>query len=137
MTLYSGDGAKVIEGRKLDLGIEVFEVASGPATVFLVRQTPAKAVYFQPRIRANRAGNKIRVRIWISANIGPVNMSNHYLGSFYVPDGNTLRRTIKFELATIKIVLKAKNQVVEAVIKMLSAMFATQTKVMSASISGG
>ena len=77
------------------------------------------------------------MRIWISANIGPVNMSNHYLGSFYVPDGSTLRRTIKFELATIKIVLKAKNQVVEAVIKMLSAMFATQTKVMSASISGG
>lgn len=97
---------------------------------------PANAAYFQPRVRANRSGNRVRVRIWISANIGPLIMQNHFLGTFYVPSGSTLRRTINFQAATIKLVLKAKNQVVEAVIKMLSAMFATQTKVINAGIAG-
>lgn len=87
-------------------------------------------------MRANAVGNLVRVRIWISTNVGPLNMNNHYLGAFYVPKGGSLTKQLNVGVATFKLVLKAKNEVVDAVIKMLGAMFQAQQKVMSAAISG-
>lgn len=108
----------------------------GVAMPLVLTAKPAQAIYFNPRMRVNRTGNRVRVRIWVSANAGPLNLNNHYLGAFYVPDGRTLRREFQVGVATIKMVMKVKNQVVEVVIKMLSAMFATQQKLMRASLAG-
>lgn len=85
---------------------------------------------------ARNVGSRVRVRIWVSANVGPIQLNDHFLGTFYVRDGQTLLRQVNVEIATIQLVLKAKNQVVEAVIKMQGAMFTTQQRVLEASISG-
>lgn len=93
---------------------------------------PAEAASFHPRIEARDSGNKVRVRVWVSASLGPIQLNNHFLGTFYVPKGSSLSRTVNVGLAQIGLVMKAKNQVVEATIKMLAAGFATQKKVLRA-----
>lgn len=94
----------------------------------------AQAAFFDPRIRAKRFGDRVRVRIWISANVGPLVLDKHYLGAFYVPDGSVLRQTLIVGIATIDIALQRRQQLMEAAIKMQSQMFETQQKVIKALI---
>lgn len=62
-------------------------VAAGAATLGIASlAAPAKAsAPFDVKLTRKRIGSNYRVRIWASIHMGPVNVSNRYIGQMYVP----------------------------------------------------
>jgi hypothetical protein len=107
-------------------------LAMGAALPLVLIGGPADAILFAPKLTAKDVGNKARVRVWLSANVGPVNLNNYSLGTYYVAYGQTIQRSIAIGTATVKISLSAKREKVKMVIKLLQATMQTQQKVIEA-----
>lgn len=37
------------------------------------------------KLQKTKIGNQYRLKIWVSVNMPPINVSNHYVGQMYVP----------------------------------------------------
>ena len=85
-------------------------------------------------MEAQNAGSRVRVRIWVSASVGQVNVEDHYIGGYNVPHGTGLKATLGIGTARVDLKLEAQDELVEAVVNIHVNGFDDQKEITSAPI---
>jgi hypothetical protein len=73
---------------------------------------PARAAPIKPKLVIKNLGGKVRIKLYLSVNLGPVNFSDQYMGTYYV-NKNTNKTFVKnYFGAYMKYLFKVTNKTV-------------------------
>lgn len=91
----------------------------------------ARADWIQTRAEAREDGGRIRVQIWVSANVGKMMIEDRYLGGYNVPVETELNATLNVGIGKADLIVKTREVTVEATVTLHVDGHVDQTEVIS------
>ncbi len=95
---------------------------------------PASADWIRTRAEAKEAGSRIRVQIWLSANIGKTIIEDRYLGGYNVPAETELSATVNVGNGKADLFIETRDRMVEATVTLHVEGYRDQTDVITTPI---